>query len=136
MDRFTIGEVARQAGVGIDTVRYYERNHLLPEAPRRLSGYREYDQHDVKRLRFIRRAKELGFTLEEIGDLMSLTKQRDSGIQGVKASAEAKLKVVEAKIGELQRMRRGLQKLITACPGHGPLEACPIIAALNKGELP
>jgi MerR family copper efflux transcriptional regulator len=133
---FTISALAKKAGVGIDTVRYYERAGLLSEPTRRPSGYRDYSMDAVEQLRFIRRAKELGFTLEEIGDLMSLTKQRDSGIQGVKASAEAKLKVVEAKIGELQRMRRGLQKLITACPGHGPLEACPIIAALNKGELP
>ena len=132
MDRFTIGEVPRQAGVGIDTVRYYERSHLLPEAPRRLSGYREYDQHDVKRLRFIRRAKDLGFTLAEIRELLALSADRKRGVRGVKDRAETRLTEVERRIRELQQIRRGLKRLIVACPGHGPLDHCPILAALGE----
>jgi MerR family copper efflux transcriptional regulator len=134
METFTIGEVARRAHVGIDTVRYYERNDLLPEAPRRRSGYREYDGDDVRRLRFIRRAKELGFSLAEIRELLALSADRERGVRGVKARAEARLAEVEVRIRELQRMRRGLQRLIAACPGHGPLEACPILAALGEED--
>jgi MerR family transcriptional regulator, copper efflux regulator len=131
MQRFTIGQVAHEAGVGVDTVRYYERNHLLPEARRRLSGYREYGREDVRRLRFIRRAKDLGFTLAEVRDLLALSANREHGVRGVKARAEARLADVEQRIGELQRVRRGLKHLIAACPGHGALDDCPILAALG-----
>ena len=136
MESFTIGEVARQAQVGIDTVRYYERNHLLPNAPRRLSGYREYGQDDVRRLRFIRRAKDLGFTLSEIRELLALSGDRELGVRGVKNRAEARLGEVERRIRELQQIRRGLKRLIAACPGHGPLERCPILAALGEEATP
>lgn len=132
MESFTIGEVARRAEVGIDTVRYYERNHLLPDPPRRLSGYREYDRDDVRRLRFIRRAKDLGFTLAEIRELLTLSTDRERGVRGVKARAEARLAEVELRVRELQQIRRGLKRLIAACPGHGPLDNCPILAALGE----
>lgn len=129
MSAMTIGRLAKQAGVNIDTIRYYERNGLIPNPPRRLSGYREYGSADVARLRFILRAKDLGFTLAEIGELLSLSAGRD--VKGVKARAEKRLEQVEHKIKELQRVRRGLKTLIEACPGHGELERCPIIAALS-----
>src|SRR5579875_1864070 len=112
----TIGAVARRAGVGIDTIRYYERQGLLPEPQRRASGYRDYRTDVVERLRFIRRAKDLGFTLEEIRELLALSSDRERGIR------------------ELQRVRRGLRQLIAACPGHGPLEHCPILRALGGEE--
>jgi MerR family copper efflux transcriptional regulator len=102
----TIGRLAKQAGVNIDTIRYYERNGLIPEPPRRSSGYREYENSDVRRLRFILRAKDLGFTLAEIGELLSLSADRD--VRGVKRRAEQRLEQVEHKINELQRVRRGL----------------------------
>ena len=136
MDSFTIGEVARQARVGIDTIRYYERNHLLPQAARSHSGYREFDLEDVKRLRFIRRAKDLGFTLSEIRELLALSADRELGVRGVKNRAEARLGEVERRIRELQQIRRGLKRLIAACPGHGPLERCPILAALGEEATP
>jgi MerR family copper efflux transcriptional regulator len=129
MPTMTIGRLAKQAGVNIDTIRYYERNGLIPEAARRASGYREYEAADVRRLRFIVRAKELGFTLAEIGELLSLSADRD--VRGVKLRAEQRLTEVEYKIKELQRMRRGLKTLIAACPGYGDLEHCPIVAALS-----
>ena len=132
MESFTIGEVARLARVGVDTVRYYERNHLLPEAARRLSGYREYRVDDVRRLRFIRRAKELGFTLAEIRELLTLSSDRERGVRGVKARAEARVAEVERRIRELQQVRRGLRRLIDACPGHGALERCPILNTLGE----
>ena len=130
MASITIGRLAKQAGVNIDTIRYYERNGLIPEPARRLSGYREYDATDVARLRFILRAKDLGFTLAEIGELLSLSADRN--VKGVKRRAEERLGQVEHKIKELQRVRRGLKTLIDACPGHGDLERCPIIAALSE----
>jgi len=127
----TIGRLAERAGVNIDTIRYYERNGLLPPPTRRASGYREYAAGDVERLRFIRRAKELGFALAEIAELLSLTANRHSDMRGVKRKAEERLSQIEFKIKELQRVRRGLQKLIAACPGQGELGHCPIVTALS-----
>ncbi len=133
----TISRLARDAGVGIDTVRYYERNGLLPEPQRRASGYRIYREEDLKRLRFIRRAKTLGFTLDEIRDLLELSEQNERGVAGVKASAEAKLHLVDERIAELQRMRAGLQDLVDACPGHGSTAHCPILNTLTgQDETP
>jgi MerR family copper efflux transcriptional regulator len=134
MSGFTIGEVAKRAGVGIDTVRYYERSDLLPSPTRRASGYREYEASDVRRLRFIRRAKEIGFSLDEIRELLVLSSDRERGVRGIKTRAEERLAAIEARILELQRVRRGLKALIADCPGHGPLEQCPILAALAKDE--
>jgi MerR family copper efflux transcriptional regulator len=132
MERFTIGEIARQAEVGVDTVRYYERNRLLPEPARRLSGYREYKADDVRRLRFIRRARDLGFSLADIRELLLLSEDRERGVRGLKARAEARLDEVNRRIRELQRVRRGLKRLVDACPGHGALDRCPILAALGE----
>jgi MerR family copper efflux transcriptional regulator len=129
MSTMTIGRLAKHTGVNIDTIRYYERNGLIPEPVRRASGYRQYELSDVDRLRFILRAKDLGFTLAEIGELLSLSADRD--VPGVKRRAEQRLEQVERKIKELQRVRRGLKTLIDACPGHGDLERCPIVAALS-----
>ncbi len=126
-----IGRLAEKAAVNIDTIRYYERQKLLPLPERSPSGYRQYGQSDLERLRFIRRSKELGFSLAEIRDLLSLTSERESDMRGVKQKAEERLAQVERKITELQRVRRGLKKLIDACPGHGDLNTCPIVAALN-----
>lgn len=132
----TIGALARAAGVGVDTVRFYEREGLLPQPARRASGYRQYTAATAQRLRFIRRAKELGFSLDEIRDLLALSADRERGVSGVKQRAEARAAEVERRIRELRRMQRGLQRLIDACPGHGPLEACPILAALGDKETP
>src|SRR5512135_2615425 len=103
MSGLTIGELAKSAEVPIDTVRYYERNGLIPEPPRRESGYRQYPADTVRRLRFIRRAKALGFTLEEIAELLALSGRRD--VAAVKRSAQHKLDDVDRRIEELQRIR-------------------------------
>ncbi len=134
MSSFTIGEVAKRAGVSIDTVRYYERSHLLPEPERRASGYRQYVPDDVDRLRFIRRAKTLGFSLDQIRDLVALSNNRERGVKGVKARATTRLAELESRIAELQRVHQGLKALIDACPGRGRLDACPILAALATEE--
>ncbi|WP_140909896.1 heavy metal-responsive transcriptional regulator [Cognatiluteimonas lumbrici] len=129
-----IGELAREAGVAIDTVRYYERQGLLPEAERTLSGYRRYAAPDVERVRFIRRAKALGFTLSEIGELLALSERRGADMAGMKRAAEAKLHDVDARIAELQRIRGGLEVLVASCPGRGELEHCPILGTLSGDD--
>jgi MerR family copper efflux transcriptional regulator len=131
---FTIGAAARRAGVGIDTIRYYERASLLPPPPRRASGYRDYGSGTVERLRFIRRAKDLGFSLQDIRELLALSTDRERGVKSVKQRAEARLAQIEQRIRELQRVKRGLKQLIAACPGHGALEQCPILRALGGEE--
>jgi MerR family copper efflux transcriptional regulator len=125
-----IGQLAKQGGVGIDTVRYYERNGLLSPRTRLASGYRRYGELELARLRFIRRAQALGFTLKEVKELLALSAQRDVG--RVKRSAQAKLVDVEARIAALERVRDGLAKLIKACPGHGRAADCPILRALTE----
>lgn len=132
MQTMTIGRLAKQAGVNIDTIRYYERHGLLPPAVRRPSGYREYRHTDLERLRFIRRAKDLGFTLGEIAELLSLSADRGADMRGVKKKAEARLAQVRTKLAELESMQRGLEQLIAACPGRGELDGCPIVAALSR----
>ena len=125
-----IGTLAKHAGVAIDTVRYYERQGLLPAPVRLASGNRDYEDGDVARLRFIRRAKALGFTLGEIGELLALSTRRDGDMAGMKSAAQQKLADVDAKLAELQRIRQGLTDLVASCPGHGALEHCPILDAL------
>jgi len=127
-----IGQLAREAGVPIDTVRYYERNGLLPPPARGASGYRHYRPEDVARLRFVRRAKALGFTLNEIRELLALSDHRDDDMANLKAAATAKLADIDHKLAELARIRAGLQTLVAACPGHGSLEQCPILNALAE----
>lgn len=127
-----IGELAHKADVNIDTVRYYERQGLLPEPQRLRSGYRQYESGDVSRLRFVRRAKALGFTLQEIRDLLELSSHRDRDMAGMKTAAQEKLDDVEEKLAELTRIRDGLRTLVASCPGHGALERCPILGALAE----
>ena len=129
---FSIGQLATRAGVNIDTVRYYERDGLLSSAGRLASGYRRYGEAELKRLRFIRRAKVLGFTLEDIRTLLSLS--GSSSIAEIKRTAEAKLADIEQRIAELKRVGQGLRTLIHACPGHGRAEACPILNALTQED--
>lgn len=127
-----IGQLAKQAGVSIDTVRYYERHGVLPPPARLASGYRRYGAGDLERLRFVRRAKALGFTLEEVAELLALSARRDGDMAGLMAAANAKLAAVERKLAELARVRDGLRTLIAACPGHGALATCPILATLSE----
>lgn len=126
-----IGQLMKRTGVPIDTIRYYENHGILPPAQRRASGYRDYDEQDVARIRFVRRAKHLGFTLREIRDLLALSRRPDEDMAAVREAATAKLADVEQRIGELQRIRDGLRQLVDACPGHGDRQQCPILAALS-----
>jgi MerR family copper efflux transcriptional regulator len=133
MTSIGIGAMAKRAGVSVDTVRYYEKSGLLAPQARRPSGYRRYGDLELSRLRFIRRAQALGFTLKDIRDLLGLSKLRD--VARVKRAAERKLIEVEQKISALQRVRAGLSELVAACPGHGQANECPILKALASEEI-
>jgi MerR family copper efflux transcriptional regulator len=134
--RFTIGALARQADVAIDTVRYYERQGLLPAPPRRASGYRDYDAGAVERVRCIRRAKDLGFSLEEIRDLLALQDDRLHGVEGIKQRARARLHALDRRIAQLTEMRDALAVLVAECPGHGEPACCPILGDIRGDAAP
>lgn len=131
---FTIGRLAQAAEVNIDTVRFYERQGLLRPAPRSGGGYRLYGEAEVQRLRFIRRAKALGFSLDDIGELLRLTEDGQDRGQ-VKAIAQRRVADLEQRIVELDRMRSILAHHAGHCSGHGAVKGCPIIQAL-LGEPP
>ena len=133
MNSIGIGTLATRAGVSIDTVRYYERGGLLAPKTRLASGYRRYSDLEVARLRFIRRAQALGFSLKEVKDLLALSNLRD--VARVKRAAQEKLADVQERIASLERVRKGLADLIAACPGHGRAADCPILKALGEEEL-
>lgn len=130
----TIGEVAKAAKVGVETVRFYEREGLIAEPPRRESGYRQYPPDTVRRLRFIRRAKELGFTLKEIGELLSLRVDPATTCADVRVLARTKIDDIEQKLAELQKMKNVLERLARTCRGKGPTSECPILDMLDEEE--
>ena len=128
-----IGQLARQTGVPIDTIRYYERERVLPLPRRGANGYRHYDAGDARRLSFVRRAKELGFALDEIRGLLALSDARNADMGSVRSAAEEKLGLIQQRIAELEKVRDALRLLVDACPGHGGLDECPIMSALAGG---
>lgn len=132
MRSMTIGQVAREAGVGIETIRFYERQGLIETPPRRESGYRQYPYEVVARLQFIRRAKGLGFTLKEIVELLSLRVDPDATCGDIKARAAAKIGDIEDKIRALQRMKTALEGLKSACDGMSSTTECPILESLDE----
>lgn len=134
MEILSIGEVARRAGVGVETVRFYEREGLLEEPPRRASGYRQYSQEAVKRIGFIKRAKTLGFSLKEIGELLLLRVDAQTSCNEVMQRTEAKIAEVERKLVELQRMRQALLQVHSLCVGQGPTGSCPMLEALDQTD--
>lgn len=130
----TIGALAEAAGVNVPTVRYYERRGIIPRPPRTSSGYRRYDQAFLDRIRFIRRAQELGFTLEEIGDLLALRVDDRRACSIVEEATRAKLADVQAKIRDLQRLRNVLNRLVRSCQEREPTNECPILAVLEERD--
>jgi len=132
MDGMTRGEVAEKADVNPETLRYYERKELIPKPPRSDGGFRLYDESYVDRLRFIQRAKDLGFTLAEIKELLNLRIDGEATCRDVRAQAEDKINEVGAKIQDLKRIRDALTTLAEACRDQvGPTSACPILDALE-----
>lgn len=125
----TIGKLATAVGVGVETIRFYEREGLLPEPPRKRSGYRQYPANAVARVQFIRRAKDLGFTLKEIAELLRLRVDPDKSCADVRQLAKAKIADVDAKMADLARIKGALQRLARTCPGKGPTSECPILEA-------
>jgi len=126
-----IGELAKQAGVSIDTVRFYEQRGLLPKASRSQSGYRQYSPEDIRRLRFVVQAKELGFTLEEIKQLLAL-RMDGSNCAKIKGVAEEKAREITSRIEKLSRMREVLLDLARQCDQGDADEACPILKSLEE----
>ena len=127
-----IGEVARQTGIGIETIRYYERKGLLAEPNRRPSGYRQYDEAVVDRLKFIRRTKELGFTLAEISELLDLWVHSDAECCQVRQKAREKIEEIEQKVKALNGMKRALKNLVEQCEQQGSLRECPLLDGLDE----
>lgn len=132
MTRLTIGRLADRADVGVETIRFYERQGLLPEPPRTQSGYRQYPEDQVDRIRFIKRGQELGFSLAEIREMLALRMDTGSDCGDVRRRAERKITDVEAKLRDLQRIKAALEALTWACVGHGPTSECPILDAMAR----
>lgn len=135
MQTFSTGKLAQAASVNVETLRYYERRGLLPEPPRRPSGYRRYPPESVARLRFIKGAQELGFTLEEIKDLLTLRVNETATKRDVRTRAQHKVKQIEEKIRALQSIQDALNDLIDQCSGEGPTCDCPILEAMENQEF-
>ena len=135
METLTIGQVAHQAGVGVETIRFYEREGLLEEPIRRASGYRQYSEQVVQRIHFIKRAQKLGFSLKEIAELLLLRVDAQTSCEEVQQRAGAKIAEVERKLIELQRMRQALLQVAALCTGQGPASACPMLDALEQQEM-
>ena len=129
--RLTIGELARQTGASVETIRFYETEGLLQRPARPMGGIRTYPRDAVERLSFVHEAKEVGFTLREIRDLLALRDDPDADAAAVRARAMAKLAGIEAKIERFEHMRSTLTRLLSQCPGRGELGRCPIIQALS-----
>ena len=134
MNGLTIGKVAKSAGIGIETVRFYEKQGLINPPPRSDSNYRIYPEQVVVRLRFIKRAKSLGFTLHEIKELLSFRHDPQATKADIKRQTEAKIENIKQKISDLTRMQKALETLDESCDGHGPTSECPILDALESGH--
>ncbi len=132
MDNLTTGQLAKQANVNLETIRYYERRGLLPEPPRNESGHRRYPLDALRRTEFIKRTQSLGFSLNEISDLLSLTVGTGKTCADVKTRVEAKIKDVQEKIVDLKEIEQALMRLVDKCSGKGPVGQCPILEELYK----
>ena len=133
MSKLTIGRVARSAGVGVETVRFYERKGLVKQ-PVALSSFREYPPDVIDRIKFIKRAQELGFTLAEVGQLLHLADNPHSSKREVKQLAGQKLVEIRQKIDDLQRLASTLETLHEKCSGRGALSDCPIIESITSPD--
>jgi MerR family mercuric resistance operon transcriptional regulator len=131
MNSFTIGQLAKQASVKIETIRYYERVKLIPQPSRPVSGYRRYSPDYIARIQFIKRAQALGFSLKEVAELLALRVESNTVCQDVQKRVEIKITDIEAKIQMLQRMKIVLTDLVKACKENELTNECPILKALD-----
>ncbi len=130
-----IGEVATAAGVGVETIRFYERKGLIKQPPKPANGgFRSYPKDTVARIRFVRKAQQLGFSLKEIEELLSLVSNPSSDCATVREQATRKRQDVDAKIAQLLSIRASLDQLIQSCPGKGALTQCSILDAFGAEE--
>ena len=129
---FTVGQLAKLAGAGVPTIRFYERRGLLPSPDRNGAGYRQYPRDHVRRVNFIRQAQQLGFSLREVQELLSLSNNPRKSCRHVRQRAAEKVSDSESKIANLKRMRAALMRLIDECPAEGPTRGCPILMALER----
>ncbi len=134
METLTIGQVAKQATVHIETLRYYERRGLVARPRRSTANYRLYPAETVRHVRFVKRAQELGFSLKEIKELLTLRAGSKARCGEVKERASAKIDDIDRKIRSLTAMRKALAKLVAECTGRGPFSECPILDALDGDD--
>ncbi|MEA3362467.1 MAG: heavy metal-responsive transcriptional regulator [Thermodesulfobacteriota bacterium] len=134
MNGLTIGKVAKSAGLGIETVRFYEREGLINPLARTEANYRLYSEDGIIRLRFIKRAKTLGFSLKEIRELLLLRQDVDATKKDVKNQVEAKIDDIKKRIRDLKKIQKTLESLDQCCDGQGSTEDCPILNALEDGS--
>jgi len=132
MKYITTGHLAKAAGVNVETIRYYERRGLIPPPPRKSSGYRLWPIETIKRIRFIKHAQQLGFSLKEISELLSLRADSTISCAEIKKIADEKIADIDQKISSLLKIRQALKELSESCPGRGPISECPIIEAFEK----
>ncbi len=132
MDKLSIGELAKQANVNIETIRYYERRGLIAEPPRNKSGHRQYSTEAVRRTDFIKKCQTLGFSLKEIEEILELRITADSTCADMKSRVTEKLIDVNKKISELVQIRNALSRLLKNCTGKGPIGKCPILEELYR----
>ncbi len=135
MTMLSIGQVAKQAEVSVETIRFYERKGLLEEPQRKASGYRQYSNNSIRQLALIRQAKQLGFSLMQIAELLSLQIDPTKDCSDIQGLAKHKLHEVEGKIKSLRKIKQALQSLINQCPSEGTSEECPILDALDAVEV-
>jgi Hg(II)-responsive transcriptional regulator len=136
MSALTIGQLAKATGVGIETIRFYERRGILPMPPRQRSGYRQFAPDAVARVQFIRRAQSVGFTLREIEQLLALRDKPDATRQDVREQVQQKIADVDARLRELQQIRGELMGLLSTCHDSGSVDECPILEALSDQHPP
>lgn len=128
MSQLTIGKLADQVNVNKETIRYYQRRGLMPEPKKPVQGYRLYNEEHANRIRFIRRAQELGFTLDEVAQLIDLGKQDCRKTQRL---AESKLDTIEEKIKDLRKLEKGLKQLVQSCETNSNKAKCPLVQSLK-----
>lgn len=134
MNGLTIGVVASKAGVHVETLRYYERRKLITQPARTGANYRRYPEDTVRRVRFIKHAQKLGFSLKEIKELLSLRAAPRARCADVRDRATGKIADIDGKIRSLRRMKRALTALVAECSGKGPVSLCPILEALDTED--
>lgn len=134
MNQLTIGQLAQQGGVNVETIRYYERRGILPRPPRTGSGYRAFSGDAVRRIHFIKRAQALGFSLSEVEELLTLRAQRGRSCANVQAKAKSKIADIDTKLQQLRAMRGALTRLVATCARRGTTSACPILDSLDTED--